>query len=94
MPAVPDETMYPEEVRNEILSTPVRDGKQCWRRIRKPGLAAFLLLPVLRVAMLFSGEARAADENGPLAEFYSYLPAAPELRIPEITIPFWTDDLK
>jgi len=94
MPAVPDETMCPEEVRNEILSTPVRDGKQCWRRIRKPGLAAFLLVPVLCVAVLLSGGARAADENGPLAEFYSYLPAAPELRLPEITIPFWTDDLK
>ncbi len=35
-----------------------------------------------------------ADDSGPLAEFYSYLPAAPDLKLPEISIPFWTDDLK
>jgi uncharacterized protein len=40
--------------------------------------------------------AAAADEgaNGPLADFYSYLPAPPDLKIPDISIPFWTDDLK
>ena len=26
--------------------------------------------------------------------FYSYLPAAPDIRLPEFSIPFWTDDLK
>ena len=40
----------------------------------------------------------AEDDNssggGPLAEFYSYLPAAPDLKLPELSIPFWTDDLK
>ncbi|WP_421695248.1 tetratricopeptide repeat protein [Aestuariivirga sp.] len=38
----------------------------------------------------------AADEEpkGPIAEFYSYLPAAPDIHLPEINIPFWTDDLK
>lgn len=39
--------------------------------------------------------ATAEDEtDGPLAGFYSYLPAAPELKLPEISIPFWSDDLK
>jgi hypothetical protein len=33
-------------------------------------------------------------EDGVIAEFYSYLPAAPDLKLPEISIPFWTDDLK
>jgi uncharacterized protein len=38
---------------------------------------------------------KAAEESpGPLADFYSYLPAAPEISLPEISIPFWTDDLK
>lgn len=40
--------------------------------------------------------AAAADEDGkgPIADFYSYLPAAPDIHLPEISIPFWTDDLK
>lgn len=39
--------------------------------------------------------ATAEDEtDGPLAGFYSYLPAAPDLKLPEISIPFWSDDLK
>lgn len=35
----------------------------------------------------------AADREGPKADFYSYLPAAPDISLPEINIPFWTDDL-
>ena len=35
-----------------------------------------------------------AEEDGPFADFYSYLPAAPDLSLPEISIPFWTDDFK
>ncbi len=40
--------------------------------------------------------AAASDDTdpGPFAGFYSYLPAAPDLKLPEISIPFWTDDLK
>ena len=37
---------------------------------------------------------QAADREGPTADFYSYLPAAPDISLPEIDIPFWTDDLK
>ncbi len=35
-----------------------------------------------------------AEDTGVMADFYSYLPAAPEIKLPEISIPFWTDDLK
>jgi TPR repeat protein len=41
----------------------------------------------------FVAKARAEDQ-GVIAEFYSYLPASPEIHLPEIRIPFWTDDLK
>lgn len=44
--------------------------------------------------MLAPAAAADDDEQGPLAGFYSYLPAAPDIRLPEISIPFWTDDLK
>lgn len=46
-------------------------------------------------ALLLPAAAAGDDENsGPLTEFYSYLPAAPDIKLPEISIPFWTDDLK
>lgn len=35
-----------------------------------------------------------AEDNGIVSEFYSYLPAAPDIKLPEIRIPFWTDDFK
>lgn len=44
--------------------------------------------------MLAPATAADDDTNGPLADFYSYLPAKPDLKLPEINIPFWTDDLK
>ncbi|MFN4141996.1 tetratricopeptide repeat protein [Aestuariivirga sp.] len=56
------------------------------------------LRPVLAVlavvSVLVPATAAEDDDRGPIADFYSYLPAAPELRLPEISIPFWTDDLK
>lgn len=54
-----------------------------------PGIAAVLAAAVL----VLPAAARAADE-GLIAGFYSYLPAAPELSLPELSIPFWTDELK
>ena len=45
-------------------------------------------------ALLLPAFAADDDDKGPLAEFYSYLPAAPDIKLPEISIPFWTDDLK
>jgi uncharacterized protein len=50
------------------------------------------LLIALAAVLVLSAPLRA--EDGPLADFYSYLPAAPELSLPDINIPFWTDDLK
>lgn len=57
---------------------------ECLRRL---AMAATAIL-------LMTAPVRAADDDGPLAEFYSYLPAAPDLSLPDINIPFWTDDLK
>jgi uncharacterized protein len=37
---------------------------------------------------------RAAEPGQEGAGFFDYLPAAPELKLPKIDIPFWTDDLK
>ena len=42
----------------------------------------------------FSDSARAADDDW-TSDFYSYLPAAPDIKAPDLDfIPFWTDDLK
>lgn len=50
------------------------------------------------VSLLLCAERSYATDTGtqagPLSEFYSYLPAAPDISLPEISIPFWTDDLK
>jgi len=47
------------------------------------------------MGFMLAPAAGAEDDNqGALAGFYSYLPAAPDLHLPEISIPFWTDDLK
>jgi uncharacterized protein len=55
--------------------------------------AAVAIFTVVILAFAPIREARAED-TGVMADFYSYLPAAPDLKIPEISIPFWTDDLK
>jgi len=58
-------------------------------RIRHVAIAA------CAIGMMFAPAAAADDDDkGPLAGFYSYLPAAPDIHLPEISIPFWTDDLK
>lgn len=53
-------------------------------------------LAVLAFWLMLVPAAAAADEDtsGPLTDFYSYLPAPKDLKIPDISIPFWTDDLK
>lgn len=35
-----------------------------------------------------------AEDTGVMTDFYSYLPAVPDIKMPELSIPFWTDDLK
>jgi len=54
------------------------------------------LAAVVLAGFCLSISAAAAEDepDGPLAGFYSYLPAAPDLKLPEISIPFWSDDLK
>lgn len=58
--------------------------------------APLVLFALAIVTLLFSPAGRAAEgsEGGPLADFYSYLPAAPDLRLPEINLEFWSDDVK
>ena len=55
--------------------------------------AVLALLAMLAVAVQQPSAAH-ADDTGVMADFYSYLPAAPDIKLPEINIPFWTDDLK
>jgi TPR repeat protein len=64
-------------------------GRRVRLRIRHAALAACAM-----GLMLAPATAADDDGKGPLAEFYSYLPAAPDIHLPEISIPFWTDDLK
>lgn len=53
------------------------------------------VLAILLLGLMLVPAAAADDEQaGPLADFYSYLPAKPDIKIPDISIPFWTDDLK
>lgn len=52
------------------------------------------ILASLALLLAVSG-ARAADSDAQRGyDFYSYIPALPEIKLPDITIPFWTDDLK
>jgi hypothetical protein len=67
------------------------------RRFAMPTLCAVrkLVLLALALAALAAPPALASDMGDePEAGFFSYLPAPPKLKLPSITIPFWTDDLK
>ena len=57
----------------------------------RPAVLALITLIAL-VAMSFRVQAAEDADSGPLADFYSYLPATPELKIPDINIPFWTEN--
>jgi uncharacterized protein len=54
------------------------------------------LLALLMMSFVFASKSQAAEsyeaENG--AGFFDYLPAAPEIKLPKLKIPFWTTDLK
>jgi len=55
---------------------------------------AFLALCASLLALAVGPHAEDSS-GGWMQEFYSYLPAAPEIRAPDLDIlPFWTDDLK
>ena len=56
-------------------------------------VAALFALGVCLSAL--AGSPRAQDSEGWMPDFYSYLPAAPELKAPDLDIlPFWSGDLK
>jgi uncharacterized protein len=58
------------------------------------GFARFAFAILAFFTLLLPASAADDDDKGPFAEFYSYLPAKPDIKLPEISIPFWTDDLK
>jgi TPR repeat protein len=65
-------------------------------KVRRLMLAA-PLLAISSSLVVLSPAASATDSDsgsGGLSEFYSYLPATPDISLPDISIPFWTDDLK
>jgi TPR repeat protein len=72
-------TLNPGKLRQKNLALAAR------------GLLAMLLV-VLGVSLGGALEARAQEE--PSTDFFSYLPAAPEIKLPDLRLPFWTDDLK
>lgn len=53
-----------------------------------------LAIAVLVLLGNHAGPGYAQEEGGILQGFHSYFPAAPDLKLPSINIPFWTDDLK
>lgn len=54
-----------------------------------------VVMALLVVFLLAAAQPRGARaDDGVFADFYSYLPAAPDLKLPDLNIPFWTDDLK
>jgi uncharacterized protein len=67
------------------------------RAVRMGGSGTRSVLMILVAAMLVGvpqDPPARAEDGGMLSEFYSYLPAAPKLSLPHLSIPFWTDDLK
>ncbi len=57
---------------------------------RKPVLG----LTVLACLITMSPTPASAQEEGEGSGFFQYFPAAPKLKMPDIKIPFWTDEVK
>ena len=74
-----------------MILTPASSNHGGW--ISRLQLRVALILAVW-MAVFGADAARAADDEGFLGGFYTYLPSAPDIRLPSIEIPFWTDDLK
>jgi uncharacterized protein len=56
-----------------------------------PVVLRFVALVLLCIALpAFAAEPEEQERSG----FFDYLPAPPQLKLPKIDIPFWTDDLK
>lgn len=81
-------SLIPEEV-TKVFATLTSNAfvKVISRQIRD-AMIAFLMLVMLCVTPVVR-----AEEDG--ADFFSYLPAVPDINLPDLNItPFWTDDLK
>jgi uncharacterized protein len=79
-----------------VLATPTYDRRALNFARFRSCVGAALAATLLWIPSL-AGPSRAADDpiSDLASEFYSYLPAAPEIRAPDFDfIPFWTDDLK
>ena len=60
-------------------------------------LARGVIATVALIAAWFAAhlDSASAQDGGWTSDFYSYLPAAPDIKTPDLDfIPFWTDDLK
>lgn len=79
-----------------MFATPTSDRCAKAVRARNGMKAAKAFIGVFMLASGLAGGAWAEDgSDGWMADFYSYLPAAPEIRAPDIDIvPFWSGDLK
>ncbi|MCC7481269.1 MAG: sel1 repeat family protein, partial [Hyphomicrobiales bacterium] len=79
----------PEEVL-KVFATPTFSAlvKAASRPVRN---AVIALLAVLLLALAPAARAQEVEEG---AGFFSYRPAAPKLNLPNLDLPFWTDDLK
>jgi uncharacterized protein len=77
-----------------VVFLPTLDGKVLRRR-NGLAVAVAMLLALLVLGLSPRPAAAAEDEEGGLLSgFHSYLPATPDLKLPKLKIPFWTDDLK
>jgi uncharacterized protein len=61
--------------------------------LKRDGWTLRALAATLLAFFIMLAPASAADQDDG-AGFFDYLPAAPELKLPHINIPFWTSDLK
>lgn len=55
----------------------------------------FATVAVITAWFAFHLDSARAEDGGWTSDFYSYMPAAPDIKTPDLDfIPFWTDDLK
>src|SRR4051812_7067314 len=82
------------EERAKASATPISDRRAIVsaRRV-PPAVLAFFASAALGCGLAVP--ALAGNLSNWTADFYSYLPAAPDIKAPNLDfIPFWTDDLK
>jgi len=77
-----------QRVDSNVFAKPSSD------RLAKRAVTSLVCLIAALLLLMQTFAPARADETGVMADFYSYLPAVPDIKMPEISIPFWTDDLK